>query len=99
MSNDVSRAFVYAPTSRPIHIAILEKDREPGDSGKVAKLNLPHGTRDAAMNWIKKFTDVMWPWICEGLASPSNCFNPSRHVSVTVHRGDFACKGRLTDLL
>ena len=39
MSNDVSRAYFYAPTTRPIYIIIPDEDWEPGDEGRVAKLN------------------------------------------------------------
>ena len=60
MSNDVSRAYFYAPTTRPIYISIPDEDWKPGDEGKVARLNLSlYGTRDAAMNWAKKFTNVL----------------------------------------
>ena len=60
MSNDVSRAYFYAPTTRAIYIEIPQEDWEPGDEMRVAKLNQSlYGTRDAAMNWSKKYTDVM----------------------------------------
>ena len=60
MSNDVERAYFYAPTTRPIYINIPDEDKEIGDEFKVGKLNLSlYGTRDAAKNWAKKFTEVM----------------------------------------
>ena len=40
MTNDVKRAYFYAPATRPIYIRIPEEDTEPGDEGKVGKLNL-----------------------------------------------------------
>ena len=60
MSNDVSRAYFYAPATRPIYIKIPAEDWEPGDEENVARLNLSlYGTRDAAKNWTKKYTAVM----------------------------------------
>ena len=57
MAVDVKRAYFYAPATRPIFIHIPAEDREPGDEGKVAQLNLSlYGTRDAAFNWTKTYT-------------------------------------------
>ena len=54
MSNDIKRAYFYAPSTRPVYIAIPREDQEPGDEDKVGVLNLSlYGTRDAAMNWTK----------------------------------------------
>ena len=50
-TNDVKRAYFYAPTTRPIYIRIPDEDWEEGDEERVGKLNLSlYGTRDAAMN-------------------------------------------------
>ena len=57
MTNDVSRAYFYAPATRPIYIKIPDEDWEPGDEENVARLNLSlYGTRDTAKNWNKKYT-------------------------------------------
>jgi hypothetical protein len=54
MSMDVRRAYFYAKATRPVYIEIPIEDFEPGDEGKVARLNLSlYGTRDAAQNWAK----------------------------------------------
>ena len=46
MTNDVSRAYFYAPATRPIYIKIPDEDWEPGDEENVARLNLSlYGTR------------------------------------------------------
>ena len=73
MSNDVKRAYFYAPTTRPIYIRIPDEDWEPGDDEKVGKLNLPlDGTRDAAKNWAAKFTEVLeGAGFRRGIASPA----------------------------
>ena len=52
MSVDVRRAYFYAKATRPVYIEIPIEDFEPGDEGKVARLNLSlYRTRDAAQNW------------------------------------------------
>ena len=52
LSIDVSRAYFYAKSIRPVFIQIPVEDRHPGDEGMVGRLNLSlYGTRDAAQNW------------------------------------------------
>ena len=99
MSNDISRAYFYAPTTRPIFIAIPQEDLEPGDEGKVAKLNLSlYGTRDAAMNWANKVNEVMeLAGFVRGTASPCNFYHKAKRISVTVHGDDFTFTGREKD--
>ena len=47
MSNDVKRAYFYAPAQRPIYIAIPKEDWEEGDEQMVGQLNLSlYGTLD-----------------------------------------------------
>ena len=58
MSNDVKRAYFYAPSTREVYIRIHKEDLEDGDEDKVGMLNLSlYGTRDAALNWVKTHTD------------------------------------------
>ena len=85
MSNVVSRAYFYAPTTRPIYIAIPDEDYEPGDETKVARLNLSlYGTRDAAMNWAKTCSEVMVKCVfVTGQASPCNFYHRERLTSET----------------
>ena len=60
MTNDVGRAYFFAPSTRPIYIKIPNEDWEPADEGRLARLNSSlYGTRDAAKNWSKKYTEVM----------------------------------------
>ena len=95
MTNDVSRAYFYAPATRPIFIEIPAEDREPGDDGNVAQLNLSlYGTRDAAKNWAKKYTEVMLSLGFEvGQGSPCNFRHRQRRLSCTVHGDDFTSTG------
>ena len=100
MANDVSRAYFYAPTTRAIYIEIPQEDWETGDELRVAKLNLSlYGTRDAAKNWAKKYTDVMIGIGFErGLASPCNFLHHDRRISVTIHGDDYTSTGTERDL-
>ena len=60
MAIDIKRAYFYAPTTREIHIEIPNDVWEPGDENKVARLNLSlYGTRDAAQNWVRAYTEVL----------------------------------------
>ena len=100
MSNDVKRAYFYAEASRPIFIKIPDEDWEPGDECRVGQLNLSlYGTRDAAMNWGKKVTEVMKNLgFVQGQASPCNYYHPGRQVSTTVHGDDFTSTGTEVNL-
>ncbi len=101
MTNDVKRAYFYAPASRPIYIQIPAEDWETGDDARVGRLNLSlYRTRGAAMNWTKKFTEVMTKiGFVKGGASPCNFHHPGREVSTTVHGDDFTSTGREADLM
>ena len=98
---NVKRAYFYAPASRPIYIQIPAEDWETGDDARVGRLNLSlYGTRDAAMNWTKKFTEVMTKiGFVKGGASLCNFHHPGREVSTTVHGDDFTSTGREADLM
>ncbi len=100
MRNDVRRAYFYAPTTRPIFITIPAEDREPGDEDMVGQLNLSlYGTRDAAINWAKTYTEFLVSAGFEaGKASPCNFVHRERSISLTVHGDDFTSTGREKDL-
>ena len=60
LSVDVRRAYFYAKVSRSVYIEIPAEDWQPGDEGKVARLNLSlYGTRDAAQNWAAEYTSYL----------------------------------------
>ena len=100
MSNDVRRAYFYAPSTRVIYIRIPKEDWEDGDEERVGKLNLSlYGTRDAAMNWTKTYTQLLTDiGFVTGKASPCNFHHPARGIMLTVHGDDFTSTGREVDL-
>ena len=81
------------------YIEIPQENSEQGDEVKVAKLNLSlYGTRDAAINRAKKYTEVMIGCGFEtGIASPCNFYYPGRRVSVTIYGDDYISIGRERD--
>ena len=87
MSIDVRRAYFYAKATRPVYIEIPIEDFEPGDEGKVARLNLSlYGTRDAAQNWAKEYTTFLEESCFKtGLASPCNFEHVNKELKLTVH--------------
>ena len=53
---DVSRAYFYAPTVRPVYVKLPAEDKEAGDEGMVGRLKMSmYGTRDAAANWSAEY--------------------------------------------
>ena len=100
MYNDVKRAYFHAPAKRPVYIKIPDEDFEPGDEDRVGVLNLSlYGTRDAAMNWAAKYTEVLQNiGFTVGLASPCNFYHEGRDISTTVHGDDFTSTGTARNL-
>ena len=96
MSNDIKRAYFYAPVSRPMFIIIPEEDHEDGDEDMVGQLNLSlYGTRDAAVNWAHTFTaHLKQIGFAVGDASPCNFYHAEKEISLTVHGDDFTSTGR-----
>ena len=100
MATDVKRAYFYAPATRPIYIEIPAEDFDENDDDYVGVLNLSlYGTRDAAMNWSKTYSDYLVEiGFVKGRASPCNFFHPRRNISVTVHGDDFTSTGTEPEL-
>ena len=100
MSNDVRRAYFYAPAKRPIYISIPAEDLENGDEDRVGVLNLSlYGTRDAASNWADAYSSrLVELGFRIGAASPCNFHHAGRDISVTVHGDDFTSCGTAANL-
>ena len=101
LSIDVSRAYFYAESIRPVFIQIPEEDRLPGDEGLVGRLNLSlYGTRDAAQNWAVEYTRTLRAAGFEpGKASPCNFVHKTRDLALTVHGEDVTATGPEEDLI
>ena len=72
MYADVSRAYFYAKAIRPVFVKIPPEDMQQGDENKCARLLMSmYGTRDAAMNWSKEYTEtLLTAGFVHGKASP-----------------------------
>ena len=100
MALDVSRAYFYAPASRPIFIQIPAEDRLGSDAGKVAQLNISvYGTRDAAKNWTATYTTFLQEvGFVTGEGCGCNFAHSTRQISLTVHGDDFTASASDADL-
>ena len=100
LSVDVKRAYFYAPATRLLFIQIPAEDRQPGDEGYVAQLNVSfYGTRDAAQNWTKTYTDfLVGIGFKVGKGCACNFCHPARDVTLTVHGDDFTAAGATKEL-
>jgi hypothetical protein len=98
MSNDVSRAYFYAPATRNMYVELPE---EAGHgSGKCARLlKSLYGTRDAATNWSKAYTDILEKLGFEvGMSNPCLFKHKSRNITMLVHGDDFLSAAKDEDL-
>ena len=88
---DVSRAYFYAPVTRPLFINIPDEDWEEGDEGLVGQLQISlYGMRDAAQNWAATYTKFFVKiGFQRGRASNCNFVHKKRNIKMTVHGDDF----------
>ena len=89
---DVRRAYFYAPSRRPVYVALPEEDPCPG---YCARLNVSmYGTRDAASNWEDKYAShLIRCGFVQGKSSPCIFFNEQKGLGVVVHGDDFTFLG------
>jgi hypothetical protein len=94
---DVSRAYFYAPSRRPVYVNLPEEDYEPGMCGR---LNVSmYGTQDAAANWENKYSShLIANGFVRGQASPCVFWNPTTGVRCVVHGDDFTFAGTDNEL-
>ena len=95
---DVSRAYFYAPSRRPVYVKLPDEDDEPGMCGR---LNVSmYGTQDAAANWEHKYAShLIENGFKRGKASPCAFWNPETGVRCVVHGDDFTFAGRDEELV
>ena len=100
MIQDVKKAYFFAKATRRIFVDIPEEDREAGDEHNCALLlQSLYGTRDAAMNWAKCYTDALIELgFTKGATSPCTFWHPQRRIRLAVHGDDFVSEGATADL-
>ena len=61
MANEVARAYFNAPSTSPVFVEVCEEDRRLEDEGMCGELSVSmYGTRSAARNWQKCYTDQLY---------------------------------------
>ena len=95
MTNDVSRAYFYAPAIREVYIEISTKDWEEGDEDQVAKLDMSmYGIREAAKNWQGCYTSHLESiGFTAGVANPCFFVNHNYKLKTLVHGDDYVTTG------
>ena len=94
MTNDVSRAYFYAPVPKGqyIYVKLAPEDTLPGEEDMCGRLNFSmYGTRKAATNWQQHYTNVLNKLgFTTGRSSPCIFHHSKRQIFTMVHGGDFA---------
>ena len=97
MTNDVSRAYFYAPVKdgQYIYVKLPEEDTLPGEEGMCGRLNYSmYGTRRAATNWQSHYTKVLVQnGFTVGLANCVTFYHPQKYIYCMVHGDDFVTTG------
>ena len=91
MVNDISRAYFYAQATSPTFVDICYEDREDGDAEHCAELLVSmYGTRSAARNWQKCYTDVLIAaGFKRGVTNHCLFYHSDRMIRTIVHGDDF----------
>ena len=92
---DVRRAYFHAPSKRPTYVEIPKEDNRSSNVGRCGRLRASlYGTRDAADNWAKAYSDLlMGLGLRKGTSSPCLFLHKEWGVKVLVHGDDFLCAG------
>ena len=95
---DVSRAYFYAKSARPVYVAAPAEDRVEDEEHVRGRLLLSmYGTRDAASKWHNEYaTTLIEAGFVRGRANP--CLFIKGDVSLLVHGDDFAAVGEEKDV-
>ena len=83
---DIKGAYFYAAASREMYIATPMVDWEEGDEHRVGRLRFSlYGTRDAAQNWARTFSEHLCQiGFTKGKASPCNFNHEKREIKMLL---------------
>ena len=100
MVQDASKAYFFASATRRVFVKITEEDFEEGDEQRCALLlKSLCGTRDAALNWAKCYTDrFLELGFSKGASSPCTFYHEARKIKTIVHGDDFVSEGSAFNL-
>ena len=86
---DVKKAYLYAKVTRPTYVALPPEVAAPPRVCGRLMVSL-YGTRDAAMNWEREYTDTLKAiGLVQGRSSPCIFYCERRDLRVVVHGDDF----------
>ena len=102
MTNDVSRAYFYAPVQEGqyIYVKLPAEDVLPGEENMCGRLNFSmYGTRRAATNWQTHYTKVLVQnGFVTGWAKNCTFYNKEKDVYCMVHGDEFVSTGKDSSL-
>ena len=92
---DVKRAHFHAPATREIYVELPSEDAMESDPATCGELVMSmYGTRDAAYNWERAYSQVLATHgFVRGQASPCHFFDAGREIRLMVHGDDFVAVG------
>jgi hypothetical protein len=94
---DIRRAYFQANAVRDVFVELPEEDAEEGMCGML--IRAMYGTRDAAQNWEKAYSEFMMERGFDiGVASPCVFWHRERGIRAVVHGDDFTMLGWEEDL-
>ena len=85
---DISKAYPYAPVKRDVYAQLPAEDHEPGMCGRL--VYSLYGTRDAAQNWEREYTQCLEEiGFRRGKSSPCTFYSKKLDCRTVVHGDDF----------
>ena len=91
MISDISRAYFYAKAQRSVFVDLIAEDCNPDDHDKCGELGVSmYGTRDAALNWSRCYTEhlIGLGFKC-AVSSPCLFYHEGRDIHVFIHGDDY----------
>lgn len=96
---DVSKACVYAPSTRRVYVRIPHVGKKEMRRDVDFLLKSLYGTLDAAVNWSMAYSKVLDKLGFEkGASSPCTFFHRSRKIKMAVHGDEFITEGNEAQL-
>ena len=95
MVNDISRAFFHARAEREVYVQLPKEDLKDGGTGLCGRLKYSmYGTRDAAQNWYKEYSNhLIKIGFHQGQASPCTFYNEEKGIRTYVQGDDYVSTG------
>ena len=95
MSNDISRAYLFADVRKPIFVKLPDEAARGGDPNVCARLlKSLYGTRDAACNWAAWYTGILIKHgFVQGKSNPCLYYHKDKDLLTLVHGDDFLSTG------